>query len=425
MQKITDFLMKVAATIATNKILNIIQRAFSMLLPVSLLGALFALLNGITNETYQAFLASTGIGAIVSACYQFTVGAISLYVVFAIAYQYAIEYDMEASAVPVGLIAISCFLVVTPWIQYDANYSYTASIAFYWCGSAGMFSGIVLGFIVGMVFKFCVKYKITIKMPKQVPPMIAIQFSSLIPALFSIAVAGIIKYLAALTSASDIHTLLYAVVSMPLQSLGSNIWGFYIIYAACNVFWFFGIHGGMATSAISSMLFTQLAMENLTAYSAGQPLPNMVTGSALLVGTDCLQLLVAGLIVSKSKTVRSILNLGTVPAFFNISEPLVFGLPTVLNAYFFLPGILTPAIAVFGTYLLELAGFIGYPTCVSAGSFAPFFINSFLGWGWSGVIWGFVLFALCVLVYMPFIKGYDNQMLKEEALQEASEAQKD
>ena len=179
MQKITDFLMKVAATIATNKILNIIQRAFSMLLPVSLLGALFALLNGITNETYQAFLASTGIGGIVSACYQFTVGAISLYVVFAIAYQYAIEYDMEASAVPVGLIAISCFLVVTPWIQYDANYSYTASIAFYWCGSAGMFSGIVLGFIVGMVFKFCVKYKITIKMPKQVPPMIAIQFSSL------------------------------------------------------------------------------------------------------------------------------------------------------------------------------------------------------------------------------------------------------
>ena len=69
--------------------------------------------------------------------------------------------------------------------------------------------------------------------------------------------------------------------------------------------------------------------------------------------------LTALLCFSKSKQLKTIGRLGIVPAFFNISEPVIFGLPLMLNPVFFVPFLLTSVINGTAAYLTMQVGLIG------------------------------------------------------------------
>ena len=156
-------------------------------------------------------------------------------------------------------------------------------------------------------------------------------------------------------------------------------------------------------------------MENLAAYQAGQELPHMMTGNVLSFSSGSLPLVVALLIVSKSSANKAITKLGSLPALFGVDEPMYFGLPMILNPIFFVPWVIVvPTIAVGGTALLQSLGLLGAATGASAGSFVPFFVTNLVSYGWKGVVWGCVLFAIDVVVYLPFAKAYDKQMLEQE-----------
>ncbi|MBQ5386622.1 MAG: PTS sugar transporter subunit IIC, partial [Lachnospiraceae bacterium] len=170
------------------------------------------------------------------------------------------------------------------------------------------------------------------------------------------------------------------------------------------------------------LVFTPLQMENLAAYQAGQPLPNMVTGQFISIGTGSLVILCIILSMCKSKTATSVAKLAIIPSFFGIDEPAYFGLPMIMNPIFFIPWVLVSNIlSVFGTYLLNLTGLLPYASGASIGYNLPFFVTNFVSFGWKGVVWGFVFFALDFAICIPFVKAYDRQMLKREAEMEAQE----
>jgi len=416
MDKFMDKLIGVSAKLASNKVLNIIQSAFMLMMPISMIGGFAALFNGIGVEAYQAFITSVGIKSILSVIYQWTIGMIAVYLSFLVAYRFAETYKCAKSNIAVGLISLVCFLIVTPFVVPEDPYG-AASLPMSWLGASGMFSAIVISFVVGNIFRLCTKYNLAIKLPEQVPPMISAQFTALIPAALSMIFFGIINNIFAGTSFGCFHQMIYSIISTPLHAVGSNVFGLWILTVVLYGLWFCGIHGGMTVGPIIMMLFMQLQMENMTAYQAGQPLPNMLAGDSLSIGTGSIAMIVAALIVCKSESCKSISRFGFIPAFFGVDEPVYFGMPMIMNPMFFIPWVIgAPTITVFGTHILKVLGLLSYSTCTGGQNAAnlPFFVGNMMNYGVGGLIWGCLIFALVVLMYMPFVKAYDKQMLAKE-----------
>ena len=416
MEKFLDKLIAISAKFAQNSVLNIIQGAFMMLMPITMIGGFTALFNGIGIDAYQAFITSCGIKNVLSVIYQWTIGMFGVYVAFLVAYQFAKNHRCAKSDIAVGLTSLVCFLIVTPYVLPEDPYG-AASLPVSWLGSSGLFTAIIIGFVVGYIFKFCQKYNIVIKLPEQVPPMVSAQFTSILPGAFAMILFGILGAVFANTSLGSFHQLIYSIVSTPLKAVGSNVFGFWILMVVLYGLWFCGIHGGMTVGPIIMMLFMQLQMENMTAFQSGQPLPNMFVGDALSYGSGSIPLVIAALIFCKSESNKSITRLGFLPALFGVDEPIYFGLPMILNPMFFIPWVLiAPTVSVFGTHLLKVIGLLGYSngTGGQAAANLPFFVGNTMSYGISGLIWGCVLFAIIVLAYVPFIKAYDKQMLEKE-----------
>lgn len=415
MQKFTDALVNFSAKMANNRVLQTIQQAFMMMMPVTMIGSFASLFKGLSFGGYQNFLQSTGLYGVLGAIYQFSIGLLALYVVFLVGYVFAQKFDVKGSGISIGLTALMCFLIVTPYTEAP-NAVEPAFIPTTYLGASGMFAALIIAFITGFVFKFCADKHIEIKMPDSVPPMIAKQFSAIIPALFATILFAVVRMLFALTPVGNMQTAIYTVVSAPLMGLGANYFGLWILFMVLYGMWFFGIHGGMTCGPIMMLLFTQLQMENLAAYQAGQALPHMMTGTVVSFGAGSLPLVIAILLTCKSSSSKTITKIGALPSLFGVDEPMYFGIPMILNPVFFLPWvILVPSVAVWGTCLLQNLGLLGAATGASAGGFVPFFVTNMVSFGISGVIWGCVFMVVEVLIYIPFARAYDKQMLKQEA----------
>ena len=415
MQKFTDALVNFSAKMANNRVLQTIQQAFMMMMPITMIGSFASLFKGLSFGGYQNFLQSTGLYGVLGAIYQFSIGLLALYVVFLVGYVFAQKFDVKGSGISIGLTALMCFLIVTPYTEAP-NAVEPASIPTTYLGASGMFAALIIAFITGFVFKFCTDKHIEIKMPDSVPTMIAKQFSAIIPALFATILFAIVRMLFALTPVGNMQTAIYTVVSAPLMGLGANYFGLWILFMVLYAMWFFGIHGGMTCGPIMMLLFTQLQMENLAAYQAGQALPHLMTGTVVSFGSGSLPLVIAILLTCKSSSSKTITKIGALPSFFGVDEPMYFGIPMILNPVFFVPWvILVPSVAVWGTCLLQNLGLLGAATGASAGTFVPFFVTNMVSFGISGVIWGCVFMVVEVLIYIPFARAYDKQMLKQEA----------
>lgn len=417
MKKFMDKLTSFSVKISQNTVLQTITYAFMLLLPFSMVGGFAGLFNGIGYEPYQQFISSVGLKSIFSVIYQWNTGMIGLYLSFLVAYSFATKKDLEDSKIPVALTSTVCFLIITPMLVLEEPYS-MSTLPMNWLGSSGMFSAIIVSFVVGYIFKFCRKYNVVIKLPKQVPPYIANQFTALIPVVIATIVFAMINMMFAGTSYGTFHQLVYSLIATPLKSVSSNIFGFWILGIVMYGLWFFGIHGGMTVGPIIMVLFMQLQLENLTAYQNGMALPNAFVGDALSYGSGSLPLLIAFLLFAKSKSNKSIAKMSVLPALFGVDEPAYFGVPMICNPLFFIPWvIISPTLSTFGTQLLKIIGFLGYSNGSATQSAAnlPFFMGNMMNYGVSGLIWGIIQFAIIIAIYIPFVKAFDKQKLKEEA----------
>lgn len=418
MNKFMDKLTDLSGVLAKNSVLQVISYAFMMLLPFSMLGGFAGLFNGISYGPYQQFLVSIGAKSLLSIIYQWTTGMIGLYLAFLVAYSFATKNDLNDAKIAIGLTSVVCFLIVTPFVFPEDPFG-ASSLPLSWLGSSGMFTAIIISFMVGYIFKFCKKYHIGIKLPDQVPPYIANQFTALIPVVLSAVLFAIVNVIFVNTSFETFHQIVYTIISAPLKNLTSNVIGLWILSMILYALWFFGIHGGMTVGPIMMVLFMQLGLDNLTAFQSGAALPHFFAGDALTYGTGSLPLLLAILLVAKSKSNRSIAKLAALPAFFGVDEPAYFGVPMIYNALFFLPWVIIgPTISIFGTHLLKLVHLLGYSNASAAqAQNLPFFVSNMMNYGISGLIWGLVLFAIMIVVYIPFVKAFDKQKLEEENIQ--------
>ncbi|WP_370773199.1 PTS sugar transporter subunit IIC [Faecalibacillus intestinalis] len=416
MEKFMDKLTAFSGKLAKNSAIQTIMFAFMLLLPFSMIGGFAGLFNGIGFESYQQFITSFGLKQVFSVIYQWTVGMFSIYLAFAVGYSFATKNKLEKSAIVIGITSLVCFMIITPFNVPTEAYG-AATLPMDWLGSSGMFSSIVISFVVGWIFKLCKKYNISIKLPEQVPPYIANQFTALIPVIVSAILFAFVSKFFSGTEYGSFHQLIYSIIALPIKNLSSNLFGFWIISMMMYALWFFGIHGGMICGPMIMVLFMQMQVENLTAYQNGLALPHMFCGDALTFGSGSLPLLIALLLFAKAKSNRSIAKIALVPSLFGVDEPSYFGIPMIYNPLFFLPWVIIgPTLSVFGTQLFKIIGILGAANG-SAGQNAanlPFFVGNTMNYGISGLILGLFIFAIMVVVYIPFVKAYDKQKLNEE-----------
>ena len=257
-------------------------------------------------------------------------------------------------------------------------------------------------------------------MPDGVPPTVARAFSALIPMTATMVVVWVLRIAFVLTPWENVFTFVYSFLQIPLQNLGGTVFAQAGVYLFAHFLWFFGIHGTNITDSVYNPILLALSAQNQEALAAGLPAPNIINAqfqslfATIGGGGRTLSLLIAVLLFCKSERLQKLARLCIAPGIFNINEPVIFGLPVVLNPVLFIPFILTPFVYIVLTYGVMAAGLVPVCNGVLVPWSTPAIISGFLVSGWQGAVWQAILIVLGVIIYLPFIKALDNQYLAEQ-----------
>lgn len=413
-------LIPFANKLSQNKVLKAISGGFSALLPIIMVGAIASLLSGLNIEVYQNFITTIGLKTIVSYISAYTTNMMAIYAVFSIGNSMAKQLECKDQSILVGIISLMVFLLTIPLGVSKDEVTIAAAISTTYFGAPGLFTAMIIGCVVPLIYNIFVKHHIVIKMPDGVPPQIANGFSAIIPAVCITVVFAAIRQLCALTSFGTLSGLIYGLLKTPLSHLTNSPITFVVLLLFCNILWFFGIHGGMVTMSFLSMLYMAPALENLEAMAAGQPLPNMLTNTwwftfAQLGGSGgIIGLAVCMFLFSKSERYKTLGKIAILPALCSISEPIVFGVPLVLNVMMLIPMILSPLCCFLTSYLMTSIGVLPYLNGIQLSTGTPIVLAGFLAGGWRAAIWQIILVALQAVLYFPFFRMVDKQALEEE-----------
>ena len=424
-EKMEDRLMDVADFVDNNVYLSSIKGAFTDYVPFIIVGSFGSLLGSlISNETTglaKWVPALKNLAPAFSAMSFAAVSCMTIPVIFLIALHLA-----RAKKMPEFLTAIICVIsyfsmvpnVVTVVIEEASG---TASgLGSGVLGAQGLFIGMLVAVLITNLFqKLTSIEKLKIKMPPSVPHGIAVSFNILIPVFIIIIFTSIFGALFYQVTGSYINEFIYNIVQAPLSAIVQTTPGFVIMAVASQLFWFLGIHGGLVVEPIRSPLSAAALAANIAAVEAGgiatQPLTRGLWTVFIVVGGAglTLSLIVSILMFSKREDHRVIAKLSLLPGICGIGEPMVFGLPLVLNPVFAVPFILNSGIAATIALVAIKIGFISCST-VDAPFGLPLFINATLSYGWHGAIVQLVILVVGFLVWTPFVL-VSNRMVQREA----------
>ncbi|ADO58402.1 PTS sugar transporter subunit IIC [Paenibacillus polymyxa] len=413
-QKFSYKLQKVAGTIQQNRYMSAISNGLMSTLPFLIIGAFATLFSALAWEPYQNLIAP--VKAIIGLASTMTTGIIALYAVFFIAYRLAQAFDKDP-LVPAATALLS-FLIVTPIQTFDK----VRALPLQWLGAQGLFVAMIVGLIAARLYIWIVDRNWTIKMPDGVPPTVVKTFSGLIPAVLVALVFVIVAGLFMQTSFGTVHDFIYTYLQIPLEGLGGSLGALIIALIIMQALWMFGIHGAIVILAIVKPIWMSLDLANLDAFQAGAPLPNIIGLAFWSIFCNYAPMLGFALLLvflAKSKQLRTIGKLGLPGTFFSIHEPLIFGIPMVLNPLLAIPFIVAPIICAVLGYIATNIGLLPAPIGIYPPFGTPIFALGFIEGSWKLAAAQLVLIPISMLIYYPFFRALDKQALKKE--QEAQE----
>lgn len=364
-----------------------------------------------------------------------------------------IGYTMarEEGSTPIfgAAVALMAWFILMPF-QFNANISslmdatgaavnipeganaVVGGLQFGWLGSKGLFVGIIAAICSVELYSWVERKGWVIKMPAGVPPTVVQSFSALIPATIVMTTFFLINVIFA-ACGTNAFDFIFKFLQTPLLGLGDTLGAMVVAYIFLHLFWFFGINGGSVVGAVFNPILQTLALENLDLYRAVGPEGYTVANGAHIISQQfqdlfatfggagsTLSLLIAMLLFCKSRRIKELGKLSLVPGIFGINEPIIFGLPVVLNPMILIPFILVPTMNIVLSYLAMAMGL--FPPCngINIPWTMPVVFSGFLSTNWMGALFQIGLLILGVFVYLPFIKIMDKQYLEEE--QKAAEA---
>ena len=335
-----------------------------------------------------------------------------------IAYNLSKEYKEIIDPIYGTALTLGIYFLMIPWQTVDGNLVISTS----YFGTGSLIVGILLALVIPELYRYLMEVDVLkIKLPPQVPPMVANSFSSLIPMAIISIIFLALKLIIGMTPYGDIHAMINTVIGGPLTVLTGSVWGYLIALFLTNLLWILGIHGSsIILGGVLGPFLIMLSDQNRLAAQAGNALPNIITNEFnTFIGGVGLYICIACLIVCKNKQTKPLCKMALVPAIFGIHEPLVFGLPIMYNVYFAIPYVVLPIIGTILTYIVQTLGWVAKLNGTGVPWTAPAGIYGFLATGGhiSGFVWQVILAVIYALICIPFAKAFDRSKLKEEALE--------
>ena len=418
-------LMPVADKLGRNKILVAIRDGFLITTPLLIVGSIFLLIANFPIPGWEEFwnnILGPNWASWFTNVSRATFNMIALLTCVGTGYAYARELKGDAIQ-GAGVALVSFFILMPTRIPFEGvNGPETVSgLAFEYIGSNGIFLALIISLVSVRVFNWVYKKGWTIKMPDGVPPAVADSFAALIPSAIVITLFFLVRLGFEFTSFETAHNFIYKVLQTPLQGAGNTLFAQIIYSLACTVFWFFGINGPAVANTVFAPITKILTIENLEAFQAGLPLPNIFTDpfsnffTGFGGGGSTLSLVIVMVLFCKSQRIKQLGRLSIVPGFFGINEPIIFGLPIVLNPILIVPFVGVPVVNLVLSTIATNMGIIPYTTGVSLPWTTPIGFSGYLSTGsvMAGV-WQIGLLLLGCIIYYPFIKMLDKQYLKDE-----------
>lgn len=397
------------------------------IMPITLIGSIFLLIANFPITNWADIMAGIfgenwNIGLKqVSAC---TFDIMAIIAVLGISYTYAKNEGVDA--ISCSLLCLVSFLIITNSSVISKNGDIvTGVIPKAWVNGNGVISAIIVGLTMPRIFAFFIKRKIIFKMPEGVPEGVSNAFAALIPGFVIMLISMIAYQVCKMTAGLSLTEIIFKVIQLPLQSISDTLLGGIIIILLMSLLFWVGMHGPNIVNGIVSSLLLANAMSNQAILDAGQTLvvnenakiitKQLTENFAKFGGTGItLGLIIAAFIVARSPQMKSICRMSFLPGLFNVNEPVIFGLPIVLNPIMLVPFTLVPVGAVIITYCSIRFGFMLPFSGLVLPWTTPPIISGFLLGGLPGAITQLVILIYSIAVYLPFVKMQDNLFLKEE-----------
>ena len=409
-------LMTLAGKLGTQPHLNAIRDGVIGALPLVLIGSIFMLVAQppLPSKTMlDAYMQHPFVGELLVG-FQLLVGLIAIYVTFGVSQGLAKRYNLDVLSA--GLLAVAALMMVNGMqiAQVAGAVKPAKFLPMMNLGSGGLFMALILGLLVPEVQRLVKKLKLEITMPDGVPPAVGRSFSALIPGLVILMPLWAIVHLGHV----DLFNVINTVLTKPIMALSQpGATGFIVMLVILlidSVLWLLGVH---AVAILAPMAFIWL--QNITANgSSGQHFLNTREGFQFYIwlgGSGATLVLPYLLLRARSTSLRTIAKVGAIPALFNINEPLIFGVPVMMNATLAIPFILAPLVALITTTLATHSGLVPVPYLVVPwtlpGPIGAFFAT---GGAWSAAALSSVNIVLAGLIYWPFVRALDRKMAVDE-----------
>lgn len=430
MKKFLDWLERVltplAKIIGENKYLIAIRDGFLISTPLLIVGSFFLLIANFPipnwNEIVSPILGDNW-QSLVSVPASASFDIMTILAVVGIAYSLGRQLNIDA--IQSGALALVSFFILTPFStpftpENSTEVYDVASLPLKWMGSSGLFLGMIIALVSTRIFAAIINRGWTIKMPEGVPPTVVKSFEALIPSFVVVFIMFGVNWLVSLTSYGNLQEVIFKFLQTPLLSLGNTLGAMIVAYLFLHFFWFFGINGSSVVGAVFNPVLRALSVENMQANIEGHQIPNIITGqfqdmfATFGGGGSTLSLVIVMVLFCRSQRIKKLSQLSLVPSIFGINEPIIFGLPIVLNPIILIPFALVPTINIIISYFAMKWGLVAYTNGLQLPWTVPPIISGFLVSGWQASVLQALLIVLGMFIYYPFIKVMDDQYLREE-----------
>lgn len=345
--------------------------------------------------------------------YTMTIGFISLYASLTISMSYAekIGVDIKNAAI----LGLTAFIFITIGGYADPEWG---SIWIDGFSAGGLFVSIFTSIVVIRVYKFCETKKMMIKMPAGVPVSVVNSFASIIPYVICITVAWLIRSIVGF----DFNYFLSSLIA-PFISAADNIFSYTALTTLMEMFWCAGLHGDLIVYSFYAPLLTMWDTANAAAFALGEALPQIWTTGFEYMGPSYFPLIFL-MWKSPVKQFKAVSKIAAPALFFNITEPILFGLPIALNPFLIIPSILSTMVGCLIKYGATMLGLVDRFR-IMLPWFTPPIIGAPISTGdFRTVILIVVEFFVCLLIYYPFFKAYEKTKLAEQEAALALEEEK-
>ncbi|WP_251861380.1 PTS cellobiose transporter subunit IIC [Clostridium sp. Marseille-Q2269] len=437
MNKLMSFLenkvMPVASKIASLRYIRALRDGLAVTMPLVIVGSIFMLLANLPIAGYADFVNGIfGDGFVAKITYPIraTFDILTLVAVMSVAYQVAKQRDVDGLSS--SIVAVAAFVSLIPVFDIKNVVIGNATVNLgrviqtnTYLSAGGLIVGIIVSIFSAEIYAYVVKKNWVIKMPDSVPPAVSKSFVAITPAAIILTLCWLVRLGFEATSFQTIFGFISEFVSSPLSKVGLSFGGMLLTVSMIHVFWALGIHGSRVVFGVMDSILLPSMDQNRLAFEAGKELPNIITKQFYDCFTNAGGLAVMGLVilmlfVAKSKQIKSLGKLAVGPIIFNIAEPVLFGLPIIMNPIMIIPFIVAPLLIGTVTYWSMALGLVSFPAGVAVPWTVPIFMSGFLSTGgdFRAVILQAVNLLISIVVYYPFLKIWDKKKIEEEQLAE-------